>query len=568
MRTTICGLVWIALTAACGDSTKPDPPNVGSITITVLTTGQDPDGDGYEITVDGGSRIDVAPNGSITIKNVPAGVRDVRLAGLATNCNTGTSSQLVRVAAGSSVAVDYVISCVARVGNITVTITTTGSDLPVGTYRLGVDDDAGRPVGQNETTTLSGIREGVRKVWLRDLATNCAVLGLNPVSLFVGHGETARTAFAITCVTPTGPFVDVSAGANHTCARSAAGLLYCWGMNSAGQLGDGTTTTRLTPTLVRSDVSFDQISAGAAYTCARTASGATYCWGENSVGQLGDGTKVDRLVPRLVSGLTPFAEVSAGRDLDLESTGWGHTCARTGSGAVYCWGDNASGELGDGTGTARLVPTAVAGGLRFVDISAGGGHTCGVTDVGAAYCWGYNFSGQLGGGVGYGVTVPSPVNANATFTEIKASLYHSCGLTTTGAIYCWGFNGAGQLGNGTSTDPSTLSIFSPPAPVVGNRSFTAVTLGYNHSCGLASDGAAYCWGWNGVGALGDGTTEMRSVPTRVRGNLTFVEISAGWDHTCGRTANGVIYCWGANYWGALGDGTATPRLEPKRVLGR
>ena len=135
-----------------------------------------------------------------------------------------------------------------------------------------------------------------------------------------------------------------------------------------------------------------------------------------------------------------------------------------------------------------------------------------------------------------------------------------------GEVYCWGYNYAGQLGDGTRAEPGTPG--TSPTRVLGNQRFKAVSLGDQHTCALASDGAAYCWGENRVGALGDGTTEIRTVPTRVRGNLTFVQISAGSSHTCGRTDYGVIYCWGWNVFGALGDGTTRRRLEPTRVLAR
>jgi len=421
MRRTVCGFAWVLLIAACRDATIPGvPPNVGSVTVSVTTAGQDPDSDGYYISVDGGSETAIAPNESITLRDVPEGTREVRLRGLAENCTTVALRQSVSVVAGQSVAVAYVITCAARVGNIIVTIATIGGDLPTD-YRLGVDDDAGRPVGTNETTALVGIREGAHRVSLRDLPENCAADGSNPSTVSVEFGQTARVAFAITCNARTGAFIDVSAGGNHTCANSAAGSLYCWGINSLGQLGDGTTTIRLAPTLVRSAVSFAQVSAAAGYTCARTAAGATYCWGNNLVGQLGDDTRISRPLPGLVGGTLRFAEVSANRygdGLD-EDENKGHTCARTDTGAVYCWGVNWSGQLGDGTTTDRLLPTAIAGGLRFADVSVGGGRTCGVTESGAVYCWGNNLIGQVGGVTDQYLTVPSQVIANVGLAKSK-----------------------------------------------------------------------------------------------------------------------------------------------------
>jgi len=184
----------------------------------------------------------------------------------------------------------------------------------------------------------------------------------------------------------------------------------------------------------------------------------------------------------------------------------------TTSGAAYCWGSNAFGQLGDGTTTQRLVPTPVAGGLTFTAVSAGWWHTCGITTSGAAYCWGNN--GFLGDGTNTGRLVPTPVAGGLTFTTLSAGPGETCGVTTSGAAYCWGYNAFGQLGDGTTANRLI------PTPVAGGLTFTAVSAGVEvetgHACGVTPGGAAYCWGAsNGAGALGDGTTTDRLVPTLV-----------------------------------------------------
>ena len=184
----------------------------------------------------------------------------------------------------------------------------------------------------------------------------------------------------------------ISAGTNHTCAVTSAGPVECWGYNAHGELGDGTTTERL----IASDVSglssgVVAISAGASHTCALTSAGAVKCWGYNGYGQLGDGTTTNRLTAVEVSGLSSgVVAISAAGS---------HACALTSAGAVTCWGDNAYGELGDGTTTNRSVPVAVSGlSSGVVAISAGYQHTCALTSAGAAKCWGFNAHGELGDG--------------------------------------------------------------------------------------------------------------------------------------------------------------------------
>lgn len=407
-------------------------------------------------------------------------------------------------------------------------------------------------------------------VWQTSNSAIATVSGAGTTAVVTAHSAGSATLTASTDgVTATHvivvrePFVELSVGANHACARTASGSVYCWGYNDAGEVGDGTTLPQKTPTLVSTQQKFVQVSAGAGYTCARTAAGEIHCWGDNSAGQLGDGTTTRRLAPTRVIGSEVFADVSAGRDnaygYDCEWTGCGHTCALNTVGAAVCWGGNETGQLGRGTESIRESPGRVAGDARFVGISTGGGHTCAWTAGGIASCWGYNFSGQLGGAATeYRSTVPAAMKITG-FVEMSASLYHSCGRILSGSVYCWGFNGSGQIGNGTSTHKFMPSIYSAPTIVEGGLVFSAITVGYHHSCGLTTSGAAYCWGYNSLASLGDGTRGEQWVPTAVAGNLSFVKIGAGYYHTCALTGQGAVYCWGA----ALTSGPAI--LMPTRV---
>ncbi|HKE91122.1 MAG TPA: hypothetical protein VKB45_12350 [Gemmatimonadales bacterium] len=350
-------------------------------------------------------------------------------------------------------------------------------------------------------------------------------------------------------------FTNVSAGGGHTCGVTTGGAAYCWGFNSFGNLGDGTTISpRTNPVAVQGGITFATVSAGGGHTCGLSTAGAAYCWGENDNGQLGDGTTTQRTSPVPVLGGLTFAAVIAGG---------AHTCGLTTGGAAYCWGSNSSGELGDGTTTPRTSPVAVLGGLPFAAVSPSAlYHTCGVTLAGAAYCWGYNNGGQLGDATTTDRTTPVPVAGGLTFSAVSAGGGHTCGLATGGVVYCWGNNFSGQLGDGTATARTS------PVPVTGGLTFSAVSAGgYAHTCGVASGGAAYCWGRNAEGQLGNGTTTDQASPGAVLGGLTFAAVSArAYYHACGITTGGAAYCWGRNDGGQLGDGTTTNRLTPVQVV--
>jgi alpha-tubulin suppressor-like RCC1 family protein len=198
-------------------------------------------------------------------------------------------------------------------------------------------------------------------------------------------------------------FASLTAQSN-TCGLTTGGAAYCWGGNTSGELGDGTTTDRHTPAPVAGGLVFANLTGSSAFRCGLTAGGAAYCWGNNSYGELGDGTWADNpTTPTKVASVLVFASLWPGGN---------HNCGLTAGGVAYCWGDNDYGEVGDGTKgehTGLHLPAAVTGGLVFASLASGFFHTCGLTTTHAVYCWGYNFYGQLGDGSTTDRSVPTRV---------------------------------------------------------------------------------------------------------------------------------------------------------------
>lgn len=233
-------------------------------------------------------------------------------------------------------------------------------------------------------------------------------------------------------------FSALAAGTYHTCGLAGSGVPLCWGRNLSGQLGDGTRNDQTAPRTVGSGMQFVAIAAGWEHTCGLTASGNAFCWGLNSKGQLGDGGRLDRLEPTLVGG---SVETIVG--------GSEHTCGIS-RGTILCWGGNSSGQLGDGTTEDRTSPVEVRGlPGRPTRLAAGAVHTCALVAGGEAWCWGQNLSGQLGDGTTQGRAEPTRVAGGITFSEIYAGGAQTCGRTASGEEYCWGLNAAGQLGDGS-----------------------------------------------------------------------------------------------------------------------
>lgn len=368
--------------------------------------------------------------------------------------------------------------------------------------------------------------------------------------------------------------VSAATSGGHTCAVSTESGTYCWGENYNGQLGatTGATNSDSIPARVTTNLVFSTITSGAAHTCGLSG-GTAYCWGYNGYGQLGNNTLVDAATPVQVAGSLVFSSIDAG--------GY-HTCGITTASAaaaidrqVYCWGNGTSGQLGNAANANSQIPVRVSEPLqtttRAVSISAGYVHTCVVALNSQAYCWGNGGNGQLGTAVGVftNQNIPTQVHPLGTYTwtSISAGSYHTCGISSNGGniARCWGYNGSGGLGDGTQTQSGI------PVVVAGSlTTWSRITAGGFFSCGSTAS-FTQCWGDNGSGQLGSNEATNQSLtPVLVVGNLTFTALDAGSDHVCGRTGSAlssVLYCWGNNGGGRLGStGVNQNKRSPTLVV--
>ena len=348
---------------------------------------------------------------------------------------------------------------------------------------------------------------------------------------------------------------DLAVGYSHACAIKGGGTLWCWGANDSGQVGDGTTTTRTAAVPVSSlGGGVAEVASGDDFSCARKLDGTLWCWGNNASGQLGDGTTFDSLLPIPVGALgTSVGEVSLGDTF---------ACARKTDGTLWCWG---AGFLGDGSGAGSLTPIPVTAlGSGVAEVATGNGAACARKGDGTLWCWGDNTFGVLGNGTDTASLIPAQVTAlgNDVAGVAMGDLF-ACARKTDGTLWCWGTNDKGQLGDGTMT-----SHFTPaPIAMLGN-SVVGVAANGRHACARLIGGTLRCWGWNVRGELGDGSTTDRPLPIGVTGfGSAIVEVSAGENHvTCARTAAGDVFCSGVNDAGQLGDGTTTNRNTPVRAI--
>ena len=337
--------------------------------------------------------------------------------------------------------------------------------------------------------------------------------------------------------------------------------LWTWGHNNLfefvplGCLGDNTTTTRSIPvTTFAGGANWKQVSGGQFYTAAIKTDGTLWTWGYNNHGNLGDNTTTTRLTP-----VTTFAGGTNWKQVACD--GYAHTAAIKTDGTLWTWGRNYYGAIGDNTTTDRLTPvTTFAGGTNWKQVACGSLHTAAIKTDGTLWTWGYNYYGRLGNNTTTNRTTPVTTFAGGTnWKQVAGGYAHTAAIKTDGTLWTWGYNNNGQVGNNTTTHRST-----PVTTFAGGTNWKQVACGNVHTAAIKTDGTLWTWGHNSpYGELGNNTTTDRSTPvTTFAGGTNWKQVSCNRENTAAIKTDGTLWTWGSNGSGQLGNNTTTDRSTP------
>jgi uncharacterized repeat protein (TIGR02543 family) len=360
--------------------------------------------------------------------------------------------------------------------------------------------------------------------------------------------------------------------------------IFTWGYNGHGTLGDGTTTTRITPEEItdRFNLSSGEfiisIDLGSTHASALTSLGRVFMWGYNAYGQLGDGTSTNRSTPIDITSRFGLIE---GETIIILSLGTMGSQAITSEGRVFTWGRNEFGQLGSGTTAHLNTPTDITSnfslneGESIIYLNLGDHHSSALTSENRVFMIGKNDYGQLGNGTTTNQLTPIDITSQFSLNEgeliinLQMGDRHSHALTSDGRFFSWGYNDYGQLGDGTTAHRYIPTDVTEYFDLVEDEMIQSMMISSSFTASvLTSEGRVFIWGFNGNGQLGDGTTTNRYVQTEITGNFDFIEgesISSmflGGPTGSAISSKGRIFTWGQNISGQLGDGTTTNRLTP------
>lgn len=461
-----------------------------------------------------------------------------------------------------------------------------GNGEPEDTFMLGSDALATSP----RPIHVGG--SGGSKDWLSLAASSDTSLGIKQDGSLWQWGQALGGAAksAAPVLLSVGPYAALATGAStHHCALKVGGALHCWGQKNWGKLGNGGQADAAQPVVITvgGDLTIAAVAVGAEHTCAVATSGQLYCWGRNTDGQLGIGTTTYSPTPVRVGSATDWSRIAAGMR---------HSCGVKTDGTLHCWGQNRLAQLGMVTSTTpqafmapEWIPTQVGIGTSWAEVAAFGDHTCALKKAGTIFCWGRSYlAGTTGDGPTHATEAtadvePQHVGASDGFEQIGVGEGHACARKA-GRILCWGANLHGATGLGTTGLRTT-------AKPLGLGKVDTLSAGSEHACAIDDQGQLFCWGDNRSGQLGTGDRVAHASPAQVGSASDWIAVATGSNydnstvkiakedaHSCAirspnKQASGELYCWGANGYRQSGKPTAikansayyADELEPARI---